>query len=397
MSNIFSKILLLSLFTALNSFLLSAQDHTKKEIKENHFNNLIKALTHKDYNSISHSKIILRYYYPNNKVQALKEMYWTGSIVNGKPNGKGEGLEIIDNKLYLLQGTYNEGIPLGDFIFAQFEMKNNFYNAKLFKGINVSFGKLSENRQSIKFDNGFFAFVDKDGRRVTEHLFKEVISPFNNKQATVINKDNQEIIINHLGEFISYSDKQKAILEKEEQENERFLKQNGYPKIVSTKSSKVFLDTEYTHTYSDGIVARYYKGGLSGKFNILERGKRRYYYREEAIKKSAWYITKKGYYPEDDEGFYPATDNSNDYSYQETPCDCNINLEKSTMPKTAKDWLGSYNKEGRIVMENGDQFVFFYNGNKDIFYRYSGFDKIKYNDLNDIIKYFKDECSKRCQ
>ena len=164
------------------------------------------------------------------KFGKLTDVLWSGRIVEGLLDGSGQALWYnSEYKLFIeFKCEFQRGIPLGTCKFSDYlrdrekpmEIKSGDYN-----GIIV--GKMNEGLASFHLinDNSLYGFVNSNGEMAIAPQFKKVINDFTNGRAEVVNKEDQEIIIDKAGNYIDLTAHQKQLVaQKKERERQEELK-----------------------------------------------------------------------------------------------------------------------------------------------------------------------------
>jgi len=164
------------------------------------------------------------------KFGKLNDVFWSGAIVDGLLDGKGQALWYnSDVKLFILFNCeFQRGIPLGTCNFNDY-LRNREKPMEIDRGnyTGIIVGKMSEGLAYFKSinDNGLYGFVNSNGGMAIAPQFKNVVKEFSNGKAEVVNKDNQEIIIDKTGNYVDLTANQKRLIaEQKERERQEELK-----------------------------------------------------------------------------------------------------------------------------------------------------------------------------
>ncbi len=138
------------------------------------------------------------------------EIKWSGSIKDGAIDGKGVGLimHFRDQGMDIVSGTFRNGFPVSKTYFGS--VRHTVANNKLiitdYKLYEITFGNMSDGLASmVVAGEELYGFVNPDGKIVIPKQFKTVVKDFVNGTAEVVNKDDEEIIIDKSGTFVDYT------------------------------------------------------------------------------------------------------------------------------------------------------------------------------------------------
>lgn len=146
----------------------------------------------------------------SHKFEYLSNVYWTGSIQNGKINGEGVGYKHDNlNRYFIFKGKFIDGIPSKTCSFKTYYAKNKddvAYGSHSKDEIFVA--KHKDGLAAIKY-NGEIGFVDKQMHIVIKPQYRKIIQEFENGKAILVNSNKEEVIIGKTGNFLNYTNNQK--------------------------------------------------------------------------------------------------------------------------------------------------------------------------------------------
>ena len=145
--------------------------------------------------------------YTNSRFNNFKVL-WTGSVENGKLNGKGTVFFFNDRKdsFFYSNGEFRQGTPYGSFVLYASKGTENMDFVKITE---FQVGDFSDGMASFRI-SGNYGFITSDGNIAIQPTYERVIKNFSNGRAEVF-ADGKERIIGKNGNFIDYTDHQKAL------------------------------------------------------------------------------------------------------------------------------------------------------------------------------------------
>ena len=435
------------------------------------------------YNKLIGSNKANVFYWTNTAMfKNYSGFYWSGNVSQGFVQGEGVGLFYDENRKFALffKGNFQNGVLQGNGSFAAYSYSDiNNFDKGSYSNEDIHLNNTFNDDMAVLTVDGKKGFIGKDMKEGFYPKYKTVIQEFSNGKAIVLNDDNKEIVINKVGSFLAYSDRQIQIDEqrrREEEERRRIAIENEIKRIkeeyaaIENSNDEIKLltfhskykNSEYQFAkdnaefaYSVAVLLSYknlepYNNELSydqgntlvkiilrtndgspialkinsiynfidesystygintwlGKITTGSRNEKlfssirkpvafldkavinAFWYREGTERKSeSWdYTQNSGFVPFKNETLANFAFNNNlivEYCqyrgsfgddqrkweqeraslqrYQQQQCDnCIIDPKKSTMPKVDKDLFGTYEKDGVIVMKNGNEFKWYY-------------------------------------
>ena len=164
--------------------------------------------------------------------------YWSGNVTSeGFADGDGLGFYFsdVDKISAFFTGRFNKGVLQGNGTFATYSYSDisNFDKASVVTN-SIHLNSNFYDDMAVLTVGGKKGFVGKDMKTGFYPKYKSVVQEFSNGKAIVLNDDNKEIVINKVGSFLAYSDRQIQIDEqrrKEEEERRRIAIENEKNRI----------------------------------------------------------------------------------------------------------------------------------------------------------------------
>ncbi len=172
--------------------------------------------------------------------QKFDDVVWNGATVQGKVDGSGIGVKILDPcHLVVVKGTFSEGIPQGRVFISTYKLPTPYASFAKRKGDTTmsEFGKKSEGITSY-FSKGYYGYIDSEGNILVPPTF-ESASPYQSGFAnvTVQNLSGVTFILNKKGKIDRVASSEKAYF------SVLFARSKGNSEIE--KSLREFIKKQY--------------------------------------------------------------------------------------------------------------------------------------------------------
>lgn len=238
----------------------------------------------------------VRLMYPNLFRSAT--IKWTGNV-NGTGNieGNGHGWCLINNKYYLVQGEFKNGVLSGEGTFTELTPVLQYYQGCQFlENVNkvthtMHVGDFSNGIASIRFNKDKYGFVNGNGELVAPAKYTRVVQKYNGEYAVVIDpsNNNYEVKIDGKGKYMGLSDNQLAI-------NER----NRLAKIAEEKrqaeEKRIAEENKRKQREEQERAAREAEQKRVARIRELQPGDKIYYSQEWHWEEGFWIFKEGGRY-----------------------------------------------------------------------------------------------------